>query len=150
VAGALAPLGAKASVHDDIDVLAEAIVTEARSGDHVLVMSNGGFGGIHGELLARLRGRVMNAPTIVYLHGFNSSPRSVKGSALARAAAALNEPPRFHVPDLAHRPAQAIHEVCAWIESSAANAGNLAFIGSSLGGFYATWLAERYGARAVV
>jgi predicted esterase YcpF (UPF0227 family) len=92
----------------------------------------------------------MNAPTIVYLHGFNSSPRSVKGSALARAAAALNEPPRFHVPDLAHRPAQAIHEVCAWIESSAANAGNLAFIGSSLGGFYATWLAERYGARAVV
>jgi UDP-N-acetylmuramate: L-alanyl-gamma-D-glutamyl-meso-diaminopimelate ligase len=56
VAGALAPLGAKASVHDDIDALAEAIVTEARSGDHVLVMSNGGFGGIHGKLLARLRG----------------------------------------------------------------------------------------------
>jgi len=56
VAGALAPLGAKASVHDDIDALAGAIVTEARSGDHVLVMSNGGFGGIHGKLLARLRG----------------------------------------------------------------------------------------------
>ena len=51
---ALAPLGDKAVVHDDLDALVEAIATEARAGDHVLVMSNGGFGGIHGKLLARL------------------------------------------------------------------------------------------------
>jgi len=54
VGAALAPLGAKASVHDDLDALVAAIVAEARSGDHVLVMSNGGFGGIHDKLLARL------------------------------------------------------------------------------------------------
>jgi len=50
----LAPLGAKAAVTDDLDKLVEAIAGESRRGDHVLVMSNGGFGGIHEKLLARL------------------------------------------------------------------------------------------------
>jgi len=54
VAQALAPLGARAAVHDDLDALVAAIAAEARPGDHVLVMSNGGFGGIHAKLLARL------------------------------------------------------------------------------------------------
>jgi len=54
VAGALAPLGAKAAVHRDLDALVEAIARAAKSGDHVLIMSNGGFGGIHDKLLARL------------------------------------------------------------------------------------------------
>ncbi len=54
VAAALAPLGAKAVVHDDLDTLVRAVAAEARAGDHVLVMSNGGFGGIHGKLIARL------------------------------------------------------------------------------------------------
>ena len=53
-AAALAPLGANARVFDDLDALAGAVAAEARSGDHVLVMSNGGFGGIHDKLLARL------------------------------------------------------------------------------------------------
>jgi len=53
-AEALAPLGAKATTHDDLDALADAIAREARAGDHVLVMSNGGFGGIHGKILERL------------------------------------------------------------------------------------------------
>jgi predicted esterase YcpF (UPF0227 family) len=92
----------------------------------------------------------MNATTIVYLHGFNSSPQSVKGRAIARVAAALPDPPRFHLPALAHRPAQAMREVCAWIDSAGVDRADLALLGSSLGGFYATWLAERYGARAVV
>jgi len=51
---ALAPLGGKAAVHDDLDALVAAIAAEAKPGDHVLVMSNGGFGGIHAKLLARL------------------------------------------------------------------------------------------------
>jgi len=51
---ALAPLGAKAAVEDDLDRLVGRIVAAARSGDHVLVMSNGGFGGIHGKILERL------------------------------------------------------------------------------------------------
>ncbi len=53
---ALVPMGAKASVFDKLDALVSAISAEARDGDHVLVMSNGGFGGIHGKLLAALAG----------------------------------------------------------------------------------------------
>ncbi|MDR0441634.1 MAG: UDP-N-acetylmuramate:L-alanyl-gamma-D-glutamyl-meso-diaminopimelate ligase [Candidatus Accumulibacter sp.] len=54
-AAALAPLGEKATVTSDFNTLIDAIAREARAGDHVLVMSNGGFGGIHGKLLAALR-----------------------------------------------------------------------------------------------
>jgi len=53
-AGALAPLGKQASIHADLDALVEAIAGAARPGDQVLVMSNGGFGGIHERLLRRL------------------------------------------------------------------------------------------------
>lgn len=92
----------------------------------------------------------MSLPTIIYLHGFNSAPQTVKGQMLARAAAALPDPPRFHLPKLSHRPAQAMRDVCSWIDSEAPEGRGLAVIGSSLGGFYATWLAQRYGVRAVV
>ena len=54
--GALAPLGGKAVVKDDLNELIEAIASVAKSGDQILVMSNGGFGGIHGKLLERLQG----------------------------------------------------------------------------------------------
>jgi UDP-N-acetylmuramate: L-alanyl-gamma-D-glutamyl-meso-diaminopimelate ligase len=54
VGGALAPLGAKATVLSDLPALVDAIAREAMPGDHVLVMSNGGFGGIHEKLLAGL------------------------------------------------------------------------------------------------
>ena len=52
---ALAPLGSKATVGEDLDALVAQIASEAKSGDHVLVMSNGGFGGVHGKLLDALR-----------------------------------------------------------------------------------------------
>ena len=51
-----APLGGKAVCVSNLDALVEAIAHEARTGDQVLVMSNGGFGGIHEKLLARLAG----------------------------------------------------------------------------------------------
>ncbi|GHU28543.1 UDP-N-acetylmuramate--L-alanyl-gamma-D-glutamyl-meso-2,6-diaminoheptandioate ligase [Betaproteobacteria bacterium] len=54
-AEALSPLGEKATVANGIDSLVDGIAREARAGDHILVMSNGGFGGIHGKLLAALR-----------------------------------------------------------------------------------------------
>jgi len=54
VAGALAPLGAAATVMSDLPSLVQAIAREAAPGDHVLVMSNGGFGGIHEKLLSAL------------------------------------------------------------------------------------------------
>ena len=50
----LATLGDKASLFDDIDQLVATVAEEAASGDHVLVMSNGGFGGIHQKLLEAL------------------------------------------------------------------------------------------------
>jgi UDP-N-acetylmuramate: L-alanyl-gamma-D-glutamyl-meso-diaminopimelate ligase len=53
--GALAPLGSKAIVEDDLGVLIEKIAAAAQPGDHILVMSNGGFGGIHEKLLKRLQ-----------------------------------------------------------------------------------------------
>jgi len=53
----LAPLGSRASCETDLDRLVEAIAAEARPGDHVLVMSNGSFGGLHERLLAALAAR---------------------------------------------------------------------------------------------
>ena len=53
-AEALAQLGNKAEVHADLDALIKAIAAHAQSGDQVLVMSNGGFGGIHEKLLKQL------------------------------------------------------------------------------------------------
>lgn len=55
-AAALAPLGERASVWNDIGKMVEAVCLAARSGDHILVMSNGGFGGIHDRLLHGLAG----------------------------------------------------------------------------------------------
>jgi len=89
-------------------------------------------------------------PTIVYLHGLNSAPQSVKASMLAAVVATLPVAvrPQLAVPALDPRPATAMREVCAWIDAHAT--GELTLVGSSLGGFYATYLTERYAARAVV
>jgi UDP-N-acetylmuramate: L-alanyl-gamma-D-glutamyl-meso-diaminopimelate ligase len=54
LADALQPLGAKAQSFEQLDTMVQAIATAARPGDHVLVMSNGGFGGVHQKLLDAL------------------------------------------------------------------------------------------------
>ena len=51
VAAALAPLGGKLHTANDFNAFVQSILNNARSGDHILVMSNGGFGGIHQKLL---------------------------------------------------------------------------------------------------
>jgi len=51
---ALAPMGAQAIVCDTIDKLVAQVVAAARPGDHILCMSNGGFGGVHAKLLEAL------------------------------------------------------------------------------------------------
>jgi predicted esterase YcpF (UPF0227 family) len=95
-------------------------------------------------------------PTLVYLHGFRSSPQSAKAQLFVRGVAALPEAirPRLHVPELGADPAVAVANVATWIErevgAAAAASGALTLIGSSLGGYYATHLAERYGARAAL
>jgi UDP-N-acetylmuramate: L-alanyl-gamma-D-glutamyl-meso-diaminopimelate ligase len=47
----LGPLGKRAECHGDLDALVQAVARASRAGDHVLIMSNGGFGGIHARLL---------------------------------------------------------------------------------------------------
>lgn len=54
---ALAPMGKLAVVCDKVDALVDRVVAAARPGDHILCMSNGGFGGIHAKLLAALAAR---------------------------------------------------------------------------------------------
>jgi UDP-N-acetylmuramate: L-alanyl-gamma-D-glutamyl-meso-diaminopimelate ligase len=56
-AAVLAPLGEKAHVCSDFDRLLRELAASVHSGDHVLIMSNGGFGGIHEKLLAALAAR---------------------------------------------------------------------------------------------
>ena len=88
---------------------------------------------------------------IAYLHGFNSSPASIKGQLLARAIEALpiEERPEYLLPRLSHRPRDAVEAVARWIERGP-DARTITLVGSSLGGFYATYLAERYGSKAVL
>jgi predicted esterase YcpF (UPF0227 family) len=87
---------------------------------------------------------------IAYLHGFNSGPASAKGQTLARAIAALPVAmqPMYFLPRLSHRPTEAMRSAIQWAES--AKGEELTFVGSSLGGFYATRLAEIHGAKAVL
>ena len=96
----------------------------------------------------------MPATTIVYLHGFCSSPASAKAQLFVGAVAALPPPirPRLFVPALTTAPAAAVTSIAAWIEREvgARAAAALTLVGSSLGGYYATVLAERFGVRAVL
>lgn len=85
---------------------------------------------------------------IVYLHGFRSSPSSHKARLLAAAMAARGQAAQWRCPALPVAPRAAI----ATAEAAVAGVpvAELALIGSSLGGYYATWLAERLGCRAVL
>jgi hypothetical protein len=89
---------------------------------------------------------------IVYLHGFRSSPASVKARAVVHHVAAMPESsrPALVVPDLGHAPAEAIRRASDAIARERRPGMSLAFVGSSLGGYYATHLAERLDARAVM
>lgn len=86
--------------------------------------------------------------TIVYLHGFNSAPQSHKAQVMQRYMEARGLGGRFVCPKLPHRPEEAI----ALVEREIARhpPGAVALVGSSLGGFYATHLAEAHGLRAVL
>ncbi len=84
--------------------------------------------------------------TLLYLHGFRSSPASFKAQRLGRYADARGQ--RFLCPQLPPSPAEAM---ALLREQIAALAGEpFAVVGSSLGGFYATALAEQTGCRAVL
>ena len=75
----------------------------------------------------------------LYIHGFNSSPGSQKARQFTAAMQRLGLADGLRVPALHHHPRQAMAEL-----------GQPLLIGSSLGGYYATWLAERHGLKAVL
>ena len=85
---------------------------------------------------------------IVYLHGFNSSPASKKANQLLGWLAERGRSDAFAAPHLHHRPARAMRELEA--QYGACDANNLTLVGSSLGGFYATYLVEKYGFKAIL
>lgn len=86
--------------------------------------------------------------TLVYLHGFNSSPASHKAQLLARRLGESGRAGEFSCPALPDRPARAI----ALLEDAlrGAEPKRVTLVGSSLGGYYATYLAERFDVRAVL
>lgn len=86
-------------------------------------------------------------PAICYIHGFNSSPASSKAQMLRERLARSGKEASFRAPALPHRPAEAIQVLERAIGELEAP---ITLVGSSLGGYYATWLAERHGLKAVL
>jgi predicted esterase YcpF (UPF0227 family) len=84
---------------------------------------------------------------LLYLHGFRSSPRSAKARIVQARMAALGRAHELICPQLPASPKAAMELVLTLAER---HADRIAIVGSSLGGFYATWLAERFGCRAVL
>ncbi|MGE8475710.1 YqiA/YcfP family alpha/beta fold hydrolase [Paraburkholderia hospita] len=85
---------------------------------------------------------------ILYLHGFRSSPNSFKARVMAERLAALGRSAEWCCPMLPVSPLEAV----ALVEErvAAANPEQVTVIGSSLGGYFATHLAEKHGWRAVL
>jgi predicted esterase YcpF (UPF0227 family) len=85
---------------------------------------------------------------ILYLHGFRSSPRSFKARVVHEKMNAAGRSDELACPQLPASPKEAMTLALGLVEACPAD--QLAIIGSSLGGFYATWLAERLGCRAAL
>ncbi|QNB05652.1 alpha/beta fold hydrolase [Herbaspirillum frisingense] len=85
---------------------------------------------------------------ILYLHGFRSSPQSFKARVMGQRMAELGLQDDYLCPQLPASPAAAIALAGALV--AGVDPAQLTVVGSSLGGFYATWLAEHLGCRAVL
>ena len=84
--------------------------------------------------------------SILYIHGFNSAPEYKKASQLTSVMQQMGLGEQLRVPALHHHPRQAI----AQLEAAIGELGSPLLVGSSLGGYYATWLAERHGLKALL
>lgn len=89
---------------------------------------------------------------MLYLHGFRSSPQSYKSRLLAQAMQTRGQAEQWLCPALPASPHAAVALADALLaeHSRRIPAEQWTLIGSSLGGYYATWLAERWGTRAVL
>ena len=101
-----------------------------------------------GTIGASAGGPMTPVTHLLYLHGFRSSPQSTKARKFAAWVAANRPELIWWCPQLFASPAEAMREVMAGV--SAWPAERMAVVGSSLGGFYATAVAERRGCRAVL
>ena len=85
---------------------------------------------------------------ILYLHGFRSSPKSFKAEKLGQYMAKLGRDDEYICPQLPASPLQAITLLESLMHAQPFN--EITLIGSSLGGYYATFLAEKFGCKAIL
>jgi predicted esterase YcpF (UPF0227 family) len=85
---------------------------------------------------------------LIYIHGFNSSPASHKARLLKQRLEATGHGNAFSCPALPDRPAQAIELLESALRDTRLE--QVTLVGSSLGGYYATYLVEKFGVRAVL
>lgn len=83
---------------------------------------------------------------ILYIHGFNSSPASYKARQLQAGMRHIGCAEWLHIPALSHDPQQAIQQ----LDRLCQTLSRPVLVGSSLGGYYATWLAERHDLSALL
>jgi len=83
---------------------------------------------------------------LIYIHGFNSSPASAKAKLVKARLEALGRGAEFVAPAVPPSPAQAADV----LDALALRHRGAALLGSSLGGYYATWLAEKHAMKAVL
>lgn len=87
-------------------------------------------------------------PHLLYLHGFLSSPESKKARETGDWLAKQGLASHFHCPELPPVPLLVAERLRGWYQER--NGEPVVVVGSSLGGFYATWFAEEFGCRAVL
>lgn len=85
----------------------------------------------------------------IYIHGFNSSPKSFKSQCFKYFLEKNYPHDDFISPELSFQPFKAISALIEGVEQHI-NVDQISLIGSSLGGFYATWLAQKYDLKAVL
>lgn len=92
---------------------------------------------------------------LVYIHGFKSSPQSLKAQQTIQWFAEHCPHQKVYCPFLSHQPADAILQLESLLQSllqpeQSKSAQTVGVVGSSLGGYYATWLSHRFGVKAVL
>lgn len=84
----------------------------------------------------------MTTPLFIYVHGFNSSPQSMKAQLFLKFMQDQGRENELIIPDLSHWPADAMQGLSSLIEKHSDRP--ILLMGSSLGGYYSTWLTEHY------
>ncbi|MGO1296721.1 MAG: esterase YqiA [Vibrio sp.] len=91
----------------------------------------------------------MKPSLLIYIHGFNSSPGSHKASVMKQYCAEHRRDIRLEIPQLSHFPTQAALQLIELVEKYKDDY-QIGFAGSSLGGYFCTWLHAKYALPAVL